>query len=231
MEVSVTMASPRIVRGSVAGAIRGPTRLSFFAVGLALALVGLAPEKASASIQFTLSASNFLPDGGNYGTVTLSDSNDGLPAGQVRIVFAVNPARTGDTFQDFVFNSTVPLTAANIISVPTGWTTSFGQNEDGFGSFSVNVQGQGANERVATGTILVSRTGLTLNNLVAPSSGNASEGNALFAGHLIPGSGSTTGFVATPVGAVPIPEPSTVVAAVTGLLPLGLLTLRRRRSS
>jgi len=199
----------------------------------ALAVVVCASGTASAGLVFTFDQSNtnsIGPDGGNYGTATIDDSTtDGtLSPGQVRFVLNINPARPADLFQEFGLNSVVALTAANFLSVPTGWSLNLVDGMDGFGSFDATLKG-GGNERVATATILLGGLGAggTIANFLQTSSGGG-EGPVYVAAHLIPASGFATGYVGA--SAAPTAVPETASLAMGGLVTLmGLGCAWRKR--
>jgi len=213
------------------------SRWSFLGVGLAFALGALVPANASAAMVYTLTQSNtnsIGPDGGNYGTVTLVQ----VDANTVNLVLTINPGRAGDEFLEFGFNSVLALTAANITSAPPGWLPPTSTNQDGFGNFDLVVGSSQQSERVSTATIVVTRTGgLTINNFLKSSGGGAESpfpNGAYFAAHLAPGGGGATGYVGALSGdlvppSLATPEPTTIAIAMSSLIPLGLMGLRRFR--
>lgn len=213
---------------------------------------------------------------GNFGTVTIEDGIEIFgDVNAVKFTVDVNndvlsarpssPYRSDDALgvQQFGFNlNGISLPSArelNSIRLPTifdpsSYSVTLDGRLDGFGTFAV-IDRTFNEERVVDPLVfyIVGIDGDTVNSYIAPSSGFASQGNALFAAEIVgfqafvDSTGSTyykkrpqlvdEGFFATSVGSQPLPigQPPAAVplpAAVwmfgAGLM--GLLRLNRRRS-
>jgi len=201
----------------------------------ALAIVAFVSGNASAAVVYTFDDSNFLGDDANFGTVTVLDSSDGLAAGTVRFNLAINPLRPGDRFQSFGFNSNLAINGTNFGpgSAPATWLPpDFGGQQDGFGNFTATLGGNGNQERLTS--VSITLTGLvataTAANFAFRSDGNG-EGDVFFGAHLVPGTGSNTGYIgaSNPGVTVSTPEASTVVmSGIIALAGLGYGWRRRK---
>jgi len=127
----------------------------------------------------------------------------------------------------FGFNTTITLTDANITNEPSNWSLLGSGNMDGFGGFSFREDTNGANNRVDPLTFSITGImGDTIGDYIGLSTGNAGQGNALFAAHVAgfaDGQGNTSAFFAAPV-----PVPAAVWLFGTGLIGLAGMARRRR---
>lgn len=203
-----------------------------FSVSVVSSVLSLAalPVQA-ASVTYFMNQSNVgpsLPDGTDYLKVTIDD--EGV-AGDINFkveTLATLSSLAANKFgiDQFGFNTSIALTDANITGEPANWSLLGAGNMDGFGGFSFREDTNGANNRVDP--LMFSITGIvgdSIDDYIGPSSGNAGEGNALFAAHVAgfdDGAGNTSGFFATPV-----PVPAAVWLFGSGLL--GLIGIARRR--
>lgn len=217
-------------------------------------LAGPAVPKASAAFAlqstFTFDQSNTYASD-NYGTIEVWTDPT---AGMVKFVvdaFVVQPLYgTTQNFgiQQFGFNTDLNILATNIVTTDLvgtnlNWSVGFNQQIDGFGSFTVNDAGTG-NSR--GDPIVVTISGLTEAQAtlahfefksVGPQQGQT---EVYFVAHV---AGFDNGRLSHYIGAsLPgdppdddedtdsvVPEPSTIVLALTGVFGLGLTRLRRHR--
>ncbi len=180
-----------------------------------LSLTAGAPAVLADTLMFTLSTGNtgaLATVPGPYATVTLT-----LVGNQIHVTVAgISPYQIFGMGGAFGFNVANGDTAGlGITGLPAGWsfcTSCASNNFDGFGNFTVEIDGPQASASVASFSFTVSRTnGFT-------SAGALVSGTFPFAAHLI-GNG-VTGFASTP-------EPGTLALFGTGLIILGG-ALRRR---
>lgn len=241
-------------------------------------LVSMGAEAYASSVTYVLDQTNVsgFTEPGNFGTVTIEDGvNIFGDSNAVKFTVDVNnevlrsrpssPYRNDDALgvQQFGFNlNGITLPSArelNSIRLPTifdprSYSVTLNSRLDGFGTFAV-IDRTFGEERVVDPLVfyIVGIEGDSINSYIAPSTGSASQGNALFAAEivgfqaLIDNSGSTyykkrptlvdEGYFATSAGSQPLPptgDPSAVPlpAAVwmfgAGLM--GLLRFTRRRS-
>ncbi len=196
---------------------------------LLIAAVSTAPVQA-ASVTYFMNQSNVstLPDGTDYLKVTLDD--DGVLGDINFTVETLAPlsslAVNKFGIDQFGFNTDITLISSNITNAPSNWSLLGSGNMDGFGGFSFREDTNGANNRIDPLTFSITGiTGDTFADYVGSSSGNAGEGNALFAAHVAgfdDGNGNTSGFFAAPV-----PVPAAVWLFGSGLL--GLAGVARRK--
>ena len=199
---------------------------------------------ASAAVTTYLTQSNFLPDGGNYGTVLFENSSDagsGLAAGSVRFTLNINPLRVGDEFGSFAFNTDLNLTAAGIAitaNIATWNPASGPQQNDGFGDMMWRVRDMSDDGRSPSVTVTVNGLSAgqdTFAHFHFLSTGNAGEGNAYFTAELVPATGAT-GFVGDngttpPVIVDPpgVPEPTSLAIWCLGMVAAGFGARRMRK--
>ena len=144
-------------------------------------------------------------------------------------------ADTNFGIQLFAFNvdqALLPITAANIVGLPSGWSLMFpgsGMGQvDGFGRFDVVVDGTGS-DRVDPLMFFFRGTGADAHSFAVFSMETADQGRVFFAAHV-------AGFDETPTGGVgsafyggpPVPIPATVWLMGSGLVALGAFARRRR---
>ena len=208
-----------------------------------------APSTSQAGMIYTFNQSNTSsigPDGGNYGTVKLQDSSDGvgIAVGTVRFTFAISSARPGDLFQSLGINSDLSLSTLQgaFWSAPTGWTRDFNKNQDGFGNFNLVFAG-GGGERVAPGVIEISGLSATdgkISHFQSLSNPFGVEGATYFAAHLIPANGFATGYIGSSRRGtsdgfgdqdhIATPAPAGLILAVLGIPAFSLLRRIGRKS-
>ncbi|MFN4258897.1 MAG: hypothetical protein ACK4RK_06335 [Gemmataceae bacterium] len=193
--------------------------------------------------------SNTFADGINYGAVFMEAYDGigapggGLSAGQVRFSFTLTiPAEYGGIgdnfgFQKIGFNTDLTISAAQI-TAPPGWSVLYDQTMNGFGFFSVVLQGTG-NSRVQSPVVLIDGLGTnaTLDHfLILSTKKNGEppdEGGAVFAGH-VAGFNNSPGshYIGDPLPETdePIseaPEPATWILALCGISALGVTRFHR----
>lgn len=204
-------------------------------------MAGLAAEAQAAAITYKLDQSNIetvMPDGNLYLTVTIEDaiylSDNNAIKFTVDVVNSAFTAGSNFGIQAFGFNKVngaPPIADSNIVA-PTGWTGNVAppNNQlDGFGRFLGATEGTGQNRLEPLVFWITGVNGDTINSYVAPSSGNAGQGNQYFAAHV---AGFTTadkkitsGYFG---GSTVVPVPAAVWLFGTALA--GMISMRRRNS-
>lgn len=130
-----------------------------------------------------------LADGVNYLQVTISDASYGLDPNAIRFDVTLLAPLTGIAgsnfgIQAFGFNTTqTPATVlAAITGLPGGGSVSDNANQDGFGKFELVNSGTGSNRQNPALTFYISGVSDdTLHDHAVLSSGNAGQGNVMFA--------------------------------------------------
>lgn len=127
-------------RRKVSGRI-GFIPLFAFLVTLTVVLTPFAPVQA-ASVSFFLDQSNKLPDGTNYLSVMLTESEGGVDV----LVKTLDPLNSiaGNHFgiQKFGFGLSNGV-FEEIENLPDGWRVKYNKRMDGFGRFDFRLQGKG----------------------------------------------------------------------------------------
>ncbi len=199
---------------------------------VSLAFAGTA---SAASISYYMDQSNaepLLPDGVNYLQVTISDATYGLDLNAIRFdVTLLSPLTSiaGSNFgiQTFGFNTTqtVATVLAAITGLPGGWSASSNSNQDGFGKFELVNSGSGSSRQNPTLTFYISGVaGDAPIDYAALSSGNAGQGNVMFAAHVAgfldqdPGAGELTSAYFGGSTVVPVPAAVWLLGSALGVL-------------
>jgi len=182
----------------------------------------------AASVSYYLDQSNedvLLPDGTNYLQVTIADGVGGDIDFTVELLQPLlDIAGVNFGIQSFGFNTTSG-TFAGTIGGPSGWLTSIGATESGFGNFVVVESGNGSNRQAPSLSFSISGVvGDTPADYVALSTGNAGQGNQFFVAHVAdfldqdPGSGVVTSAWFAGSTAVPVPAAAWLFGSALGLL-------------
>jgi hypothetical protein len=227
---------------------KGPSKL-VWGVALFLAVSLFTGGDAAAALTQTYildhTSESALPAGPTYGTVTVTAD---ATLGTVTFRFDVNPSAVpnpGPKLGMFEVGLNTTLTSAQLsatqISIddsnfsgpnlkfsPSGGTNKLG----GFQNFNIDFLAKNQ-KRTTPVTVTIQGLGAlaTISNFATT---NGSQSTVFFAAHEVgfnTTGGVTSAFIggSTPQSVTATPEPSTVVAAVTGLIPLGLVWLRRSR--
>lgn len=188
----------------------------------------------AATISYYLDQTNvdpLMPDGTNYMIVTATGDTFGQVDFRIETVPGAFTQGVNFGIQGFGF-SIVPST--NLLSntdfiLPESWTVNIAPPSnvmDGFGGFDVLVSNGGGNRQ---DPLQFSVLGLTLDDLFEVSSGNAGQGNVVFAAHVadfvISDPGVTSGFIG---GSTLVPVPAALWLFGSGLL--GLIGVARRKA-
>lgn len=200
-----------------------------------VSLAWLATPSQAASVAYFLDTANVpgLPDGINYMQVTISDGLDGAIDFHVEMLPALQ-SRAGPrvTIKAFAFNfdSSITLTSANIVGLPSSFKVQQApaRRMDGFGVFDVRLLGKGSQCNDSLSFSIVGIDGDSPSHYVDLSTGKAHNGNSLFAAHVIGLASTKGGAAAAFIGGGPeVPLPATAWLFLTGLA--GALARTRRR--
>ncbi len=133
-------------------------RISLFTLIIAIAAwLPIAPAQA-ASVSFFLDQSNKLPDGANYLSVTLTDSESGVNV-LVKTLDPLNSIAGGHFgIQSFGFNFT-SNSLYEITDLPDYWKVQKDKQMSEFGRFDIRLQGKG---KARTDTLSFTVGGVTL---------------------------------------------------------------------
>jgi len=193
---------------------------------------------APAAITYTFTQSNFIGDGGNYGTVEVKAGvADGLATGTVQFTLNINPLRVDDEFGSFAFNTDLNLTAGQISASIASWNPADGgTNNDGFGTMDWRVRDTSNDGRSPTVTVTVSGLGAGEDTIAHFYSlgGGGSEGQPHYTAELFPADGNT-GFVGDnstlppPIDTPSAPEPTSLAIWVLGMVAAGFGARRMRK--
>jgi hypothetical protein len=204
--------------------------LWFFCFAAALGLA--APHAArAASISYVLDQTNIdqapITDGTPYVRVTIDDNTPNALTFTVSLLSSLTSiASSSFGTQDFSFN-VVGAGAGTLQdsgsvagqwTLPSGWSANVApppNQADGFGSFEVQVSGNGSN-RQSPLVFSLNGTGLTINSFAEASTGTANQGNVFFATHVAGfngPSGTTSGFF----GGSTVPEPAVSLLVLVAL--------------
>ena len=186
---------------------------SSWIVGGLLAL-SVAASANAASISYFLDQSNdpegFLPDGQNYLQVTLTDNGADIDVTVDILGPLTGIADANFGIDQFLFNSTNVLTAANIIGEPAGWSVNTDYNPappnlmaNGFGRFEIRLMGTGMTRQSPTLAFTIQMAGDTLSDYVVLST-NSVEGDTYFGAHV---AGFTDQDPADPLDPIDIGNP------------------------
>jgi len=195
-----------------------------FICALFAGLLGLAALPASATTYY-LNQSNTLADGVDYAKVDVLVNGGNLDFS----VQALTP--TNWRFSNFYFNLGGDVGTVTLTGLPSGWTAQTDQNVSTFGVFSDGEKG-GGNSLYSAFTFSVDSTvSLTLDNLLANSSG------WMFAAHVqcqnktatpcVGVNGETSHFIAGPGDVPQVPLPA--AAWLFGSALVGFVTMSRRK--
>lgn len=171
-------------------------RVSWLLQGLLAVSLFIAGSANAASISYFLNQSNdpegWLPDGTqNYLSVTLSDNGADIDVVVQLLGPLTSIADTNFGIDQFLFNSTNVLSAANIVGEPGSWSVAVDfpagppnpLNGDGFGSFNVRLSGTSTTRQSPTLSFTIQAAGDQLSDYVVLTT-NSSEGNTYFAAHV-----------------------------------------------
>jgi hypothetical protein len=164
-------------------------KLSLILLGLVWVLAGTAN---AASITYYLDQTNdpegWLPDGTNYAQVTIADNGSDIDFTITLLSPLTSIADANFGIDNFLFNSTNVLSAANIIGEPGDWTTNVDYNPappnmsaDGFGSFEVRLKA--GTRQNPTLSFTISIAGDSIADYAVLSSGSV-QGNTFFGLHV-----------------------------------------------
>ncbi|NND54255.1 MAG: hypothetical protein HKN56_04710, partial [Gammaproteobacteria bacterium] len=165
--------------------------LKFSAAAL-LALM-LVPQVQAASVSVTMTQTNvdeFLPDGLDYLSVTISDGLDGAIDFSVEILSLLTDLNAGSDFgiQEFTLNLGNSAASVADFLVPSGWfAREFvpAGTFNGFGDFDIHLKGTDSTRQQPLEFSIVDVVGDTVFDYVSSlSTGSAAEGNVLFAARL-----------------------------------------------
>jgi hypothetical protein len=169
------------------------------------------------------------PATGNFGSVTISVSS----TISATISFTAN-APYQFVGVGFNFDTSSGGAIGTISGVPSGWSSQANPQMDGFGTFSYEFEGSGASAAVSSLTLNISGSGLSLSSFLVPSQPPAGNGTQVVGAHVFSPNltGSGTFFAgANPSTPAAVPEPSSMLIAVLGLMGFLGYGLRRRRKA
>jgi hypothetical protein len=221
--------------------LKGPLR----AAALVLGLLAFAPGIASATVVFDLTSGNPAISGyaGPYGQVSVNLVNSteatitltsDYANGNIYLFGGAGTIGLNVNATSFQLKS-VTATQPNSTFSPWTLTGSGSGNEDGFGSFNLSITGfDGFTHSTNSITVTVDNTSGTWASPSDVLKPNAN--NALVAAHVFvttsPANAANgalaTGYAAN-AGAINTPAPSTMVLALSGLVVVGFVGVRRLR--
>ena len=204
-------------------------------VALASALL-MSGSAYAASISVYLDQSNTesaFADGTNYLQVTISDGVDGAIDFTVETLGPL--ADIGGSnygIQSFSFNFGDTGASLDNIVAPDGWSVRGDQNHSGYGRFDAHLAGLGNNRQDALTFSIVGISGDMPTDYIALfSSGNAGQGNQLFAAH-VAGFDGPHGITSAQFGGTTVvPLPASAWLFGSGLVFLGSMRLRKRAAN
>jgi len=213
--------------------------IGLLALGLIASLV--APSESRAAVIFDQGNTSILGITGNGANQITSpyaflDITGNTTNGQVTFTLSTSAHNAASpinsVFSQISFNTELALgTDFTLLSASNGNGISNGGNVSSFGAFDYTVGGASKGSRAVPFTFVLQLTdfakALPSNFTVANGLGNS------FSAHMftdIQGSGGgVTGFIAAE--SVPVPEPATLSLFLVGLIPLGIMRIRRRAAA
>lgn len=202
-----------------------------FAVLLAAVLLAPVPALADTIIS-SLTYSNTLPDGFNYGTVTVSSVDDYTVSFKVDMDETLLVPGTNYGIDKFYFNTLLsPVAPASNwqFSGPAGWGVKFNKNLSEFGTFELAWDGNGG-----TRAEPLSFTLRYLDQLITPEDFYVSNCDGFHfavhdAGFSVPFKGAIVESAMFADGRLPVSEPGTLMLLGSGLVGLAVYSRRKIR--
>jgi hypothetical protein len=174
-----------------------------------------------------------FPDGVEYLQVTISDGIAGAIDFLVETLAPLSGiADSNYGIQSFSFNfGDSGAALAQISDLPAGWSSSGDQNHSGYGVFDAHISGTGGSRQDPLEFSITGVLGDTpFDYLTTFSTGNAGEGNQLFAAHVAGFHGPNGITSAQFGGSAVVPLPATAWLLLSGISLVGPFARKRRRA-